>query len=385
MILENIRSLWEEPAISGATSPDRWGWVLVAFFSLAAVVEGFSRPELDWRLGNTLFTLILVLGLLWRHTHPMLTLVVSFESMTLMDVLAKFNLVGWDSMMTHIYVLILPYTLVRQASGKHIVIGLSIVIVTYLAWMPFSRASLSDSIAGGMVFLFPAILGAAARFRERVATQQLEQYKLREREQLARELHDSVAHYVSGIAVQAQAAMAVAHQQPQVPMTALAAIEASARQALGELRSMVRTLRQDDEADTAPQPKVSDIPQLARLLFAEIPVYVSLKGDLNDISPAVSVALYRLAQESITNALRHARQATQITVEVVGRPESVSIIIQDDGSGRRLVGSASPGMGYGLVGMSERVALLGGTFDAGWREGSGWQVSAVLPKQEGIQ
>lgn len=352
-------------------------------FSLAAIVEGLFRPDLEWSMGTTLITIVLVFGLLWRYTYPMLTLVITFESMSLLEFLARLNNVGWESMYTHVYVLMLPYILVRWASGRHIVIGLGIVIVSYIAWIPFSLSSLSDSIAGGIVLLFPAILGAAARFRERAAIRQLEQFKLREREQLARELHDSVAHYVSAIAVQAQAGLAVAHQQPQATLTALSTIETSARQALSELRAMLRALRQDDKAETAPQPNVSDIPKLADLPFADVPVHVSLSGVLNDLSPAVSAALYRLAQESITNAQRHARQATQITVTVVGSSQAVRIAVQDDGTGRRLAGTTKPGMGYGLVGMSERVALLGGTFDAGWQDSSGWKVTAELPKQEG--
>lgn len=381
MISRNLHSLWSEPAIIKARSPDRWGWWLLLIFSVAAIAEGLFSSELEWRVGNTLITLGMLLGLLWRYSHPMLVLVLTFVGMTLLDLLARFHIGGWQSMMTHIYVLILPYTLVRWASGKHIVIGLGLVTVTYILWMPFSRNSLADSIAGGMVFLFPAILAAAARFRERAANRELEQFKMREREQLARELHDSVAHYVSAIAVQAQAGLAVANQQPQAPLTALKTIENSARQALGELRAMVRTLRQDDEADVSPQPTVFDVPKLAEGAVSSIPILVSLEGQLDDLSPAVSGAIYRLAQESITNAQRHARQARQIRVTVVGHSHSVQLSVQDDGSGRRLTGASTAGAGYGLVGMSERVALLGGTFTAGWQQGSGWCVVAELPKQ----
>ncbi|MEX1056292.1 MAG: sensor histidine kinase, partial [Natronospirillum sp.] len=341
------------------------------------------RPELEWRAGATAFTMVLIFGLLWRRSHPMPTLVVVHAGLSLLSLAAYLNDVTWEDMYTHVFVLVLPYTLVRWSSGRHIAIGMGIVIVNYVAWIPYDQASVADSIGGGIVFLFPAIVGAAVRFRERAETRQLEQFKLREREQLARELHDSVAHYVSAIAVQAQAGLAVAHQQPQAALTALSTIETSSRQALSELRSMVRTLRDDDQADRAPQPKVADIPQLANQSHSDVPVHVSMTGELDDLSPAVSSALYRLAQESITNALRHARQATQVSVTVVGQPNSVRITVRDDGTGRRLGEAAKPGLGYGLVGMSERAALLGGTFDAGWQEGSGWQVTAELPKQEG--
>jgi signal transduction histidine kinase len=107
-------------------------------------------------------------------------------------------------------------------------------------------------------------------------------------------------------------------------------------------------------------------------------VQVRLTGDLDALSPAVGAATYRIAQESVTNARRHARNATQIDVHVVGGDHAVRLTVCDDGEP---VHASSVAMGYGLVGMTERAVLLGGTLAAGPRPDHGWVVDAVLPRE----
>lgn len=379
-----MRALWHEPALPPPVIPRWWHWLLVLGLALVAVAEGIWRSDLEWRLVPTAVTVVVLLGLFWRHSHPMWVLLITFESFQLLGWIARGNGIAWDSMMTQVYVLILPYVLVRRASGRHIILGLGIALVSYAFWHAYDRDNLAEHVAGLLVFLFPALIGAVVRFRERVAVQQLEQFKMRERTQLAREIHDSVAHYVSAIAVQAQAGLAVAHQQPDAALAALTTIETTSRQALSELRSVVRALRQDGQPDWAPQPQVSDIARLAEddASVHKVPVSVSYTGDVDDVSPAVSAALYRLAQESITNAQRHARDASKIVVTLTGATQSVRLHIIDDGTARPLADSFKPGTGYGLVGMAERASLLGGTFHAGWRTEGGWQVTVELPRYE---
>ncbi|MFY0665213.1 MAG: sensor histidine kinase [Natronospirillum sp.] len=379
-----MRSLWHEPALPPPVIP-RWRhWLLVLGLALVAVAEGIWRPDLEWRLVPTVVTVVLLFGLFWRHSHPMLTLLITFESLQLLDWVARANGIVSDGMMTQVYVLILPYALVRRASGSHIILGLGIAVVSYAFWHASDWGNLAEHVAGLLVFLIPALIGAVVRFRERAAVQQLEQFKMRERTQLAREIHDSVAHYVSAIAVQAQAGLAVAHQQPDAALAALTTIETTSRQALSELRSVVRALRHDGQPDWAPQPQVSDIARLAEddASAHKVPVSVSYSGDVDDVSPAVSAALYRLAQESITNAQRHARDASKIVVTLTGTTQSVRLQITDDGTARSLADSFKSGTGYGLVGMAERASLLGGTFHAGWRTEGGWQVTVELPRYE---
>ena len=167
----------------------------------------------------------------------------------------------------------------------------------------------------------------------------------------------------------------VAAVDPVAAVDALRVIEAEASRALTEMRLMVGALRDDGAADLTPQRGVADIERLARAVSGPPRVEVELSGDLDDLRPAVGAALYRLAQESVTNALRHARYASQVSVAVAADEASVRLTVVDDGE---LQGRA--GTGYGLVGMTERASLLGGTLDAGPGQERGWSVVAVLPR-----
>jgi signal transduction histidine kinase len=155
-------------------------------------------------------------------------------------------------------------------------------------------------------------------------------------------------------------------------------IEEAASRALADLRALVGALRDRDEADLAPQRGVVDIERLAHGPGDGPRVDVQLVGDLDGLRPLVGAAIYRIAQESVTNALRHARHATRIDVHVAGHDDAVRLTVHDDGDAVSSVPDSSAG--YGLVGMGERAALLGGTLQAGPGSDSGWTVTAVLPR-----
>ena len=232
---------------------------------------------------------------------------------------------------------------------------------------------------GSIILLFPATLGAAVRYWTSSRLRELDQVKLRERAELARELHDTVAHHVSAIAIRAQAGRVVAASHPEAAVDALGVIEEEASRTLAELRSMVGGLREDDRATLEPQPGVADLVQLARTVGDRPRVEIDLSGDLDDLGPAMEAAVYRIAQESVTNAVRHARGATQIQVGVAGDHDRVRVTVSDDGE----PGSTNSGLdGYGLVGMTERAALLGGSLEAGPGAERGWNVVAVLPRTD---
>jgi signal transduction histidine kinase len=192
---------------------------------------------------------------------------------------------------------------------------------------------------------------------------------------LARELHDTVAHHVSAIAVQAQAGGVVAGIQPEKAAEVLAAIESEASRTLAEMRSMVRVLREDEAVAYAPQPGVADLPALARADVTPT-VEVSLDGSVARLAGPVDAALYRLAQESLTNALRHARGASRVGIDVCQEGASVRLRVSDDG---RTEPGPPPERGFGLLGMAERAHLLGGSLSAGPGPAGGWVVEAVLP------
>jgi signal transduction histidine kinase len=173
--------------------------------------------------------------------------------------------------------------------------------------------------------------------------------------------------------------MVMAASRPDAAVDALRLIEVEATRALGEMRAMVHMLRSDrpaEDGDLSPGPGIGDVDRLARNAGHGPSVDVEITGDVADLPAAVGTAIYRLAQESVTNALRHARNATRVQVHVDVDDIAVRLLVCDDGDPVR-----SPAFhGYGLLGMSERAALLGGRCEAGPHPGRGWRVSAVLPR-----
>ncbi len=383
MAVSALRSLWAEPR--PANPPDRGprDWALVAVLVAWSVLEAVLRQDLAPSPLLALEVLAVVGPLLWRRAHPLAAVVVSIGTLTIVDSVRI--LTGWQGALLNssIAVLILAYALFRWGSGREAASGLGVILL-WLAIITTHGAdptSLVEALAGYAFFLFAAALGAAIRYRTKIRLRDIDQAKAREREQLARELHDTVAHHVSGIVIQAQAGRAVAAGYPERAIDALATIEDAATRTLTELRAIVGVLRAPQDNEFAPQPGVADVEQLATDGRTRPCVKVTLSGEFDDLSPAVGAAIYRLAQESITNARRHARHATQVTVAVTGEANQVRLTIDDDGSaagGRAAAGYGA--VGYGLVGMRERAALLGGTFHAGPAAEQGWRVEAVLPR-----
>jgi signal transduction histidine kinase len=239
----------------------------------------------------------------------------------------------------------------------------------------------TDAVFGLVVLLLAGAVGMAVRYQRIVRAQQLDRVRFHERDTLARELHDTVAHHVSAMAVQAQAGQFLARTGDRDGAAeALAVIEQEASRALAEMRSMVRTLRRDHGApEVAPARGVADIETLVRSEgVTGLRIDVDRRGDLDGLRPAVEAALFRVAQESITNAKRHARHATRVHVLVIGDRDAVRLSVTDDGE-HALSGAREPG--YGLVGMAERVSLLGGILEAGQNSDHGWTVQASIPRE----
>src|SRR6476661_2340231 len=376
MATDALRSLWAEPR--PANAPDRGprDWALVAALVVWSVVETVLRQDLAPRPLLLLAALAVIGPLLWRRTHPLVAVAVSFGTLTLVDIVRILTGSPGALLNSISAALILAYALFRWGSGREAASGLGVILlwlaITYVA----DPMSLWETVAGYAFFLFAAALGAAIRYREKIRIRDIDQAKAREREQLARELHDTVAHHMSGIAIQAQAGRAIAASHPERAVEVLAIIEDAATRTLTELRAIVGVLRASQDTEFAPQPGVAEVEQLATDGQTRPCVEVTLLGELDDLSPAVGAAIYRLAQESITNARRHARHATQVTVAVTGDADQVRLTIDDDGSA---AGGRAPA-GYGLVGMRERASLLGGTFSAGPAAERGWRVEAVLPR-----
>ena len=377
MATSALRSLWAEPRPTNAPDRGPRDWALVAVLICWSVVEVVLRPDLAPR-PLLLLTVLAVLGpQLWRRTHPLVAVGVSFGTLTIVDSVRILTGSQGALLSSISAALILAYALFRWGSGREAASGLGVILL----WLPITTVadptSLADTVGAYAFFLFATALGAAIRYRTKIRIRDIDQAKAREREQLARELHDTVAHHVSGIAIQAQAGRAVAASHPERAIEALAIIEEAATRTLNELRAIVGVLRASQDTEFAPQPGVAEVEQLATDGQARPCVKVALFGQFDDLSPAVGAAIYRLAQESITNARRHARHATQVSVAVTGDADRVRLTIDNDGSSG--AGGRAPA-GYGLVGMQERASLLGGTFHAGPTAERAWRVEATLPR-----
>ncbi|WP_437780759.1 sensor histidine kinase [Sorangium sp. So ce1097] len=352
--------------------------MLVAAFAVIGSLEAAFRAELPWRAASLIVGVGLLPTLLWRRTRPLLMVAIAFGTAATMDVAALVAGDGSPGLHAMAYLLLLPYALFRWGAGREATIGLPIIATAASVDLISAQAPIRDVIGGFAVLLSTVALGAAVRYRDRVRLREIEEAKVAERERIARDLHDTVAHHVSAIAIRAQAGLAAAPARPEAPVDALRVIEGEASRALGEMRAMVRLLRRDEPAELAPSPRVSDIERFASSPAAGPPVEVKLTGSFDDVPSSVSAAIFRLAQESITNACRHARQATRIDVDVTADSASVRLRVTDDGHGAHARRPAS--RGYGLVGMVERAELLGGTCHAGPGPHGGWTVTAVLPR-----
>ncbi len=376
MVTKALRSLWAETR--PANPPRRvWrDWAVVAVLVSGSFVEMLLREDKAWAPLVVSVSLVVAACLLWRRTSPLAAVAVAFGALLAFDI-ARIVAVDTTGLQSIAGVLVLPYALLRWGAGREAALGLGIILIWLPVTLVVDPTSPAEKVAGYSFFLFAAALGAAIRYHAKTRIRDIDVAKAREREQLARDLHDTVAHHVSGIVIQAQAGRAVATSHPERATEVLAVIEDAASRTLTELRTMVGVLRASEGADFAPRPGVADLGRLAGQAEGGPQVDVELSGELDDLSPAVGATLYRLAQESITNARRHARHATLVTVHVDGDTERVRLTVDDDGDPSTAGGTTG---GYGLVGMRERATLLGGTFQAGPTAARGWRVEAMLPR-----
>lgn len=370
-----LRSFLSEPR-PVAEPRNASDWRLLAALVAVALIEVGLRDDL--RLTSLSFVLGLALmpTVLWRRSHPLLMAAIAFGATGVFEGAGIVTEIDVPDLNALAFLLVLPYALFRWGSGREALIGLPIVLGSAAVGLAGDELPIGEALGGFAIVLAPIAIGAAVRYRAAARSREIDEVRSGERLRLARELHDTVAHHVSAIAVRAQAGIATSKQTPEAALDALRVIGDEASRTLGEMREMVRVLRDDEAAELAPAPRVEDLQTLAGGAEGGVRVEVELRGAVSALSPALSGAVYRLAQESVTNARRHAREATCVRVEVVALEDSVTLSVRDDG---RPVSEAPGSRGYGLVGMAERAQLLGGTLSAGPGRERGWEVTAVLP------
>jgi signal transduction histidine kinase len=200
-----------------------------------------------------------------------------------------------------------------------------------------------------------------------------------ERQRIAREMHDVVAHSLSVIIAQADGGRYAATADPAIAVEVLETISGTGRQALTDMRNLLGVLRQGPGDELAPQPDAAQIPDLVDQVRASgLTVAGGLTGAPRDLPPAMGLAAYRIVQESLTNVLKHAGPAAHTVVQVRWDDDALRLLVEDDGRGAAAMVQSGPG-GQGLLGMAERARLHGGEVVSGPRPGGGFSVRATLP------
>jgi signal transduction histidine kinase len=360
----------------------------VALFGLPAIVRHGGGPA-AW-----LFVLGLALPLVWRRRAPLVVFAV----------LAALGLVQWVvgiPLGTDAALLVALYTVAAYRPRAWAVAAAAVLEVgVVLAAIRFAPAG--DDVVGSVVFLSGlvaaaffvgtsvqnrrAYLGALvdrATWLERDRDQQARLVATAERSRIARELHDIVAHSLTVVVTLAEAAAATAETDPPAARTAMTQVASTGRGALGEMRRLLGVLRTDQADDVgtrAPAPGLDRVDELvAGARSAGLPVRLTVRGPARPLPSTLDATVYRVVQESLTNALRHAVDPTGVHVRLEWSAADLAVDVTDDG--RRHGTGARPG-GHGLSGMRERLLVFGGSVTTGPNRSGGWTVRAVLPLSE---
>ena len=283
-------------------------------------------------------------------------------------------------------------TLSVGLDSRHPILGLVAVagVATGIA-LEFGRgsqtqlpipAALTPFLLIGSAFLAGRAIASAqsrAHQLEREREDAIKDAAEAERRHIARELHDVIAHSVGVMVVQAGAARKVLSERPDAARESLLAVEASGHEAMAELRRLLGVLNENREAaPLAPQSGIGKLDSLvARVREAGLPVELRIEGEGRPLPPGIDVAAYRIVQEALTNAMKYAGGASTRAI-IRFSTDAVDIDVEDDGT----LHAPAEGIGRGLTGMRERVALFGGTIDAGRREEGGYAVRAHLPIEQ---
>ena len=372
-----LRSLLSRADQLPAPSPSRRDIVVAIGLFLVAIADIPEGVD-SWEPATAAIGFITAAALVVRRTRPLGVVAISFGLHFLLDVFSGLADAKAELPIGQLAILTLAtYALARWAAWRDVIIGVGMIALFEVGGEPL--ATTPDWAAAGDRALFygtAMAIGIALRYRVAATRLRADQVRAEERARIARELHDVVAHHVSAIAVQAAGGHEIATSDPTTTRAVLGRIHDTAAQALVDMREVVSILRDPDElGPLTPQP---DLERLTALAASEGPptVIVEIDGDIGTVPTGIGSAVFRIAQEAITNARRHAVDATMVAVNLTIGTEEISLRVVDDG---RPAGSLRT-TGFGLAGMDERATLLGGSFAAGPRRAEiGWQVEAAIP------
>jgi signal transduction histidine kinase len=337
---------------------------------------------------DTAFLLVAVAGLAlaWRRRYPVAVLGISTAAVSI------YSLLGYVNGAALLLPTVALYTVATLVTLRQAFLAAGLTLV---ALMASTAAGNPFGVTGGGFDLIPGLIAAAlfaglagssrrayiASIRARAeddARRRVDDERLR----IARELHDVVAHTMATINVQAGVAAHVLADRPEAAAEALRVIKTASKDGLRELRAILNVLRQADDTDpTAPTPGLGQIDALiAGATQAGLATSLELSGQPRPLPAEVDLAAYRIVQESLTNAIRHAGPA-RATVSIGYSEAELRIDVADNGRGAAATppGASAAGGGHGLIGMRERAASVGGEVEAGPRIGGGFRVAALLP------
>ena len=377
-------------------------WVLALVLAVLFQIEVWtidpSHPPGD--VGTDVFSsgerafaaaagLVLAVALAWRRRAPLVVLAAAIAT----SVVANFAAVLDAATTPAVALVVAVYSVGAHTSGLRAAVG-GLGAAALIAVNVAEQFSLGDLLFIATFLGGAWLAGRAMRYRrerehvlelltvdlEREREEKARAAVAEERVRIARELHDVVAHAISVIVLQARGGRRSLATDPGETREALDMIEATGSEALAEMRRLLGMLRRDDEEIAlAPQPSLRYLDALAaQVREAGLPVDLSVEGEPTELPPGVDLSAYRIVQEALTNALKHAGPATARVV-VRYRENDLELEIADTGAGA----SASDGEGHGLAGMRERVSLYGGKIETGPRDGCGFAVRARLPLDSG--
>jgi signal transduction histidine kinase len=373
-------------------------WVLA--LALAALLEievwtiDPSHPPGD--VGSEIFSsseravaaaagLVMTLSLAWRRRAPLVVLALAIATSIIANFAAPLDAATTPA----IAVVVAVYSVGAHTERVRAAVG-GLGVAALIAANAAGQFSLGDLLFIAMIVGGAWLAGRAMHYRrerertlerltvdlEREREEKARAAVAEERVRIARELHDVVAHAISVIVLQARGARRSLATDPEETREALDMIEATGSEALAEMRRLLGMLRtHDEDVALAPQPSLRYLDALAaQVCEAGLPVELSVEGEPIELPPGVDLSAYRIVQEALTNALKHAGPTSARVVVRYGK-DDLELEIADTGAGA----AASDGEGHGLVGMRERVSLYGGRLEAGPRDGGGFAVRARLP------
>jgi signal transduction histidine kinase len=289
----------------------------------------------------------------------------------------------WSSRLALLFALCAPALSELRWSGSYDT-GWTRVVQAVFLTIPFALAwVIGDSLRTRRAYYAQLEERAERLQREREA--QSKAAVAAERARIARELHDVVAHNVSVMVVQADGAAYVLDSSPEQAKQALGTISQTGRLALAEMRRLLGLLRTSDDAggEYVPQPGVDQLGELIeQVRGAGLPVDFAVDGSSRPLSSGVELTAYRIVQEALTNTRKHGGPAAHATVQLTYAEHELRMLIEDDGRGAFGGGpdeGGADGLGQGLIGMRERIAMIGGTLHTGPRPGGGFRIRAELP------